>query len=486
MSNQKQFYWIAIVIVVLALSAKFYALFIAPPHWDDSYYLNIAINYQDNGLLTPRMWRLDADTNIIAGSGTGYGIYFPIIWYQVFGLNLLSGRIMMYLIALLILPIVYLTSRLWWGHIAGIVAVVFTALNPMFFYNYNLRMDAFGELAYSLVLLLHIYAIRSKRHYLHFFVGIAAILTVEIHILGVLYVFGLAFYYALDQARIILSTRRIHLKSSTIFYMAGAFIAGIVYLGVHILPNPEAYFTIASTCSNCTGRSLEKELLRVYELFYRAPVATSIFIIAVYGLARRISPRRAHYLILTLGTILTMILINPPAQFQYLAHFLPILAIGIGGFFYRYCKNVQSLSRLSIYVSAFIAILMLIPIGFQLSSNFSTPVHENSEISQEAVAYIHANIPHETVIVGPPFAYVNLIDYHNFMTIADGDEYGVYLRRESFDTFLEREAPQVIITEPYPNPQKHQAAIEALNRYVNSHDMIQVLPDLLVARELLE
>ena len=74
-----------VLIIILAILFRVWA---SQPTWiqsDENYYINIYQNYVDRGELTPYMWRLGGDTNIIAGSGTGYGIFVLIGWMRIFG-----------------------------------------------------------------------------------------------------------------------------------------------------------------------------------------------------------------------------------------------------------------------------------------------------------------------------------------------------------------------------------------------------------------
>jgi len=57
-------------IIILGVLFRIWA---SQPTWiqsDESYYINIFQNFVDRGELTPYMWRMGGDTNIIAGSGT--------------------------------------------------------------------------------------------------------------------------------------------------------------------------------------------------------------------------------------------------------------------------------------------------------------------------------------------------------------------------------------------------------------------------------
>ena len=85
-----------IFFVIIILSIVFRVWSSAPTwlHYEENYYLNIAQNYADRGELTPYMWQL-GDSNIIAGSGSGYGIIILIYWLNLVGESLIWGRMLM-------------------------------------------------------------------------------------------------------------------------------------------------------------------------------------------------------------------------------------------------------------------------------------------------------------------------------------------------------------------------------------------------------
>ncbi len=170
---------ILLLIVVLGIAAR---IWISRPtwmHWDENYYLDIAQNYALRGGLTPFMWRID-DLDIIAGSGSGYGIIALALWQQFVGNSLVGGRLLMIAAGLASAVVMYQTAQLWWdSQAAGIAALVVGLVTASSLYTLVLRMDAIGILAYTFVLLMHIQAVRSGRKWLHFAVGVTVIATTD-------------------------------------------------------------------------------------------------------------------------------------------------------------------------------------------------------------------------------------------------------------------------------------------------------------------
>ncbi|MEO1443168.1 MAG: hypothetical protein AAFV33_22390, partial [Chloroflexota bacterium] len=162
------------VLLVIALWLRGITVAIMPTDWDENYYLNIASNWIERGGLTPYMWRLDPDTNIIAGSGTGYGVIVLNVWFQATALTFTSGRVFMFAATLANVAVLAMVARAWWGtwQAAAVTAIIAASLTSSFQSVY-VRMDAPGVLAYSLVLWLHIVAVQREKWWLHALVGVA-------------------------------------------------------------------------------------------------------------------------------------------------------------------------------------------------------------------------------------------------------------------------------------------------------------------------
>lgn len=103
------------VIIILGIIFRVWASQPTWVHGDENYYINIFQNFVDRGELTPYMWRLGGETNIIAGAGTGYGIFVLIGWMKLFGESLFGIRMLMVLAGMVTAWLYYLTSRKWWG-----------------------------------------------------------------------------------------------------------------------------------------------------------------------------------------------------------------------------------------------------------------------------------------------------------------------------------------------------------------------------------
>ncbi|MDQ7025956.1 MAG: glycosyltransferase family 39 protein [Anaerolineae bacterium] len=475
LSTEQRLIRAAMLFLLLGLLLKALSMPLATVHWDSNYYLNIGSNFIERGELTPYMWRLGADTNIIAGSGTGYGVLILTYWFKVFGLSLYSGYALMYIVGVLSLVVLYFLARDWWqSRQAGIIAIVFTALSGAFIAQFYIRMDALGVLAYLLVLWLHLTAVRRQHNWLHFAVGVAIIVAVEVHIQTLLYIVAISFYYLLEYLRLLRRERRILLIRPSIFYFSGAFIAGVIYLFIHVFPDPEAYFIIARNCQNCTSAGIAKEIERYLIYIYGYSLDAFIFCLAIaIAWSRRSAPDK-HFFTLLIGYLLGQAIISPPAQIHYITHMIPLVGIGVGGIFHTTQESENGITQRQLTMG-------LVGVSFLLVFQFIS-VLGNSETDNQApdnVAYVQDYIASDTVVMGLPPLYHHLIEYDRFLSYRAGEQHGINLRDEDYMTFWEREQPQVFIGQAREDDNLWW-------EYMNIHDFQQVRADVWVAGDLLE
>ncbi|MEO1440091.1 MAG: glycosyltransferase family 39 protein, partial [Chloroflexota bacterium] len=349
--------WFAGSIILVAIIVRFIAVFVAPVHIDANFYLNIGSNFIERGQVTPHMWRLD-DLNIIAGSGTGYAIYLLTGWFQLTELTLLSGRLLMFFIGLLTLPVCYRYVRNFYGHDAGLAAVTFTAVSYMFFWQFNLRMDAFGVLAYSVALLVFSVVYQSTRAWQHAWVGVVAILTAEFHILGTVIVGMFLVYYVSAAIQHWREERRGSALLPLVFYCIGAGITGVIYLVLHVMPDPEAYFFIAREFGPDVTL-IEREAAR-YALFAGfMPVEFVLFLLAIIAAYLRKTEPDRIWLTLAAGYIISQTLIGPPFGLHYTTHIWVIVAPLVGALFANGIRRPMPVKSRRVVAGITLLVIML-------------------------------------------------------------------------------------------------------------------------------
>jgi len=473
-----------LLVLIIILSVAF-RIWVSQPSWvhsDENYYINIFQNYVDRGELTPYMWRLGSDTNIIAGSGTGYGIFLLIGWMLVFGESLFGVRMLMVLIGLVTTWVYYLIAKRWWGsQEAGFSAMVFGLVSTSSFFTLVGRMDALAILSYSLLLLLHIVAVRQDKKWPHFWVGVVAILTTEIHILGLLYVGALAFFYAIQYFQILSREKKLVLDAYPMYFFFGAGVLGVIYILVHILPDPQAYFVIPNTCPFCYPSRLKTEVYRViFMLMFRPQELILTLVVFYFGFRHR--KENQHFFLLLLGYFLAQIVLSPPPNVQYFHHLIPLVTIGVARLV-TYAIQRVSTGKQSFLKNAFLlAALVMLCLNPLLHFNsewrpfeFALFMPETAEID-----YIQEYIPKSTVVMSTVDNFYPLKEYRNFLQFGPNLDYGLSIRGEELAGFLSRENPQVIYLTP-----KYIDEEPTLQQFIDENDFVKVAADLWVATDLI-
>lgn len=450
---------IFVVVVVVAMSMlKLYNVFNGLLHWDTDYYLNIGTAFIDRNTLTPLMWRLDPHWNIISGSGSGFGVIFLALWLKLFGLSVINGQLLMYVVGLATLPVVYVLLKQWWNEQSALWGLLFFVLSNTFFEDFYIRMDAPNIFVCTCILLLHITAIKTQRKSLHFLVGIALGLALEVHILALLYVGALSVYYFAAHLHDLKQANKLWVLMPAIYYGVGLGLALTVYTVIHILPNPYIYFLISRSCDGCTPPGLAKEVSR-WELFVQRQYYLIWILLLGIGIAFiRRSKADVHFILLLAGGLATLTALNPPTSVEYTGMLLPLFAMGVGAL----VADANQLRRKRSYILLqvlyiFLCISTLVVRSSETAFTFqreygaapwlySPGIPEQDYIA--AIQYIRAYVPHDAVIMGHPTMYSDLVEYHRFLSYRDGDRYGVTIRGESFQSFWEREQPVIFLGDP--------------------------------------
>ena len=490
--------------ILLAIVSRVWVSFPTWMHYDENYYINIAQNYVTRGQLTPYMWRL-GEVNIISGSGSGYGILLLIEWLRLVDFSLFWGRMLMVMVGLLTAGVMYQVAKLWWySRVAGLAAFVFALVGTSPFYTLILKMDAIGILMYSLVLLLHLYAVRLNNRWLHLGTGILAVVTLEFHVLGMLYALALSAYYAWRYVVDVVEKRRIVLAHEAVYFASGVLLAGGIYALVHILPDPKEYFYVATHCLECDEGLLLTEFKRMIRMFVLRPTDVLIFFFVFASAVVRHKQEDNHYLAIVLGWLVAQAIVGPPPYAHYISHFWPLVALGAAGFVawgFRYRPNhwrlpicaalatVLVFANLGMHLAGSHPFLLsyelkpCTPTGTAATEGETAPVCERilgqSTGNKDAVAYIQAAVPRKTVIMAGVPLFYPLRDYESFLAYRDGSIYGADLRGESMLEFWHRIEPQVVLLD-----EDIVLRDSELTQYLRERQFVHVLPGLWVSEDL--
>jgi hypothetical protein len=473
-----------IIFIAVALMLKLVNVFNAPAHWDTGLYLNIAVGYFERGVLTPLMWRFNPEWNIVTGSGSGYAIFLLLGWTKLFGISVLSGHLMMYVVGVLNLPVIYvLAKRFYKNEQAGWWAVGFFALSGTFARDFYARMDALNILTCSLILLLHLEAMRRDKWWLHAAVGVALVAALEVHILAALYAGAIGLYYAINYLQVLLREKRLVVWMPAIAFGVGLGLAAAAYFLHHIAPNPTLYFMIARNCEIChTPLTAIKEMERWYRWFGMQPVL-SIFMVGLAiltALLRRL-PTDRDFLVMLAGAYIALLVLNPPVMEWYTGHLLPLFALGVGGLYAHGLNRQRALLPQMRGAGLVVSVMALVVLVNGTSFTYARDHYQYPLIAVEfysdAIHYIREHVPTDTVVMAYETYYLDLIEYRRFMSYKNMDIYAIDIRQETYLDYWQRERPQVFIGDA-------QADAELWQYMGNGSDFVEVKPYLWIERSL--
>ncbi len=405
LSNKRVFPIVICSLILLGLTFRLWASHLDWMHYDENYYINITQNFLARGELTPCLWRL-GDLHIISGGGSGYGILGLIYWLRAVDYSLFWGRVLMVVINLLTAGVMcFVASRWWSSRAAGLAIFCYGIVATSSFNTMIVKMDAFGILLYSFVLLLYVYIYGKDRFWLHFLAGVVGVVTLEFHILGVLYIIAIGLCYLYDLVLERVRNHRITINQKILGFGTGI-LAGLVYLVIHVLPNPKAYFVISQNCFECNENITITEFKRwIRMLVFRPHKLLIILGVILFAIKRKLEVDR-RYLVLISGWLAAQAIIRPPPYDHYFNHFWPIVAIGVGGAVaYGYNFRPKQRWLAANLIAGFV--LLFTNMGMYLSGNYLSMLGYPLAVTPQ-IQYIQNNITKNEVIMGniPTFYYL--------------------------------------------------------------------------------
>jgi hypothetical protein len=289
-----------------------------------------------------------------------------------------------------------------------------------------------------------------------------------------MYALVLGFWHVIEYAKLLMERRRLVLDASLVYYVSAGVIATLIYIVIHILPDPAAYFSIPS---QFFAPSLENETYRYARFLMLRPIELALLGIAIISAVYRRHPEDRHFLIL-IGSWIVLMPIIPP-WVHYTNHMWPMLVIGLGGFFARGAKPSARLGTGRLYLGALLAVgILLFNVG--LHRAMLQPSELREQLSDHPVlAYIRETVPEDTVVMAHSTHFYYLSNYMNFMSYRDADEHAVMQRGESQLDYWRREQPLVVVGD-------YRSDDPELVQYMVEMDFAEVFPDVWVAGSLRE
>jgi len=293
-----------------------------------------------------------------------------------------------------------------------------------------------------------------------------------------MYVGAVAVFDGIRDIQLLIRERRLVWNVYPIYYFLGAGLFGLLYVIVHILPDPAAYFLIPSSCDICLGGILQTVPALLSKIVTQRPVEFLLLVTVLYAAVknRNTNPHQ-HFLILLTGYFITHLAVNPPAWIQYYYPIVPLLSIGLGGYVSKFISaSKQDKRQTRIHLLLGISLLMLLlNLAYfhtgRIPFENAYPIPDTTEIQ-----YIQDHIPDSTVVMSSVSYFYPLKAYRNFLDYRKQIWYGLTLRDESLEAFLARMDPQVI----YIQQSTYDRDL-VLQQFVEAREFVHVTPNLWVA-----
>lgn len=316
----------ALLIVVLAVSL--WSAHAVPPehsYGDEPAWTNMAVTLATTG---QAYIKFSGQEQFPITPGVGWWIAPYALWIKAFGVSLAAGRVFIWLAYVAAVACTgWAGARLYDRH-TGLAAALLTAVSPLML-SYRIIRPEIGLAAVGALVVLAWLA-SQKRALWAFVAGWLAIFSLEIHAAGLAYIVALLIMFGLDGlAR--LRKRRNPFTRQVFAVVAGMGVGTLIYLGLHVLiqPEPEAY--LAFLRSTRSFLSMDRWLEWVSEagrLFWgRSPLELVLTAAAVVALIARRTPGDRVVLRFFAATLVSYFVLVPESH-RYLVVFMPFIAWG--------------------------------------------------------------------------------------------------------------------------------------------------------------
>jgi 4-amino-4-deoxy-L-arabinose transferase-like glycosyltransferase len=236
--------WITVglvVITIVVVIASLLSLTTYPPVFiDEPWYSDAAWNLANKGVNFESMSAGALD------QWPAYWVRWPLIGnlplaaaFAIGGLGLFQARLVSWLLGVLLLGLVFALGRRLYSTLTAALTTTLLAVSPVFLQaSHYARVDIFLACFVTAALYLFVVGVQDNKRWVSFAAGLIIGLSVDIHMNGALFALSLTMLFVVAYGKQMFRTRNIW------YFAAGAVVAVIYYLVVHVAPNPASYFEI--------------------------------------------------------------------------------------------------------------------------------------------------------------------------------------------------------------------------------------------------
>jgi 4-amino-4-deoxy-L-arabinose transferase-like glycosyltransferase len=213
--------------------------------WDETYYASTTSTAAHGLGFYPYVLGYPAIPNM---GGVGYVVSLYVLAYRLLGPHLLALRLVSLLASLVaVAGLSVLTGRLY-GSAAGLAALAITPSLLVFHLSNTIRLDVFAIafVAWALVLYAHAAGKQDSIGW-HILVGLTFALGLEVHLHTAAAAFAVGFAYLVHTIALRRDATRSRLVTKPLVgFVAGYAVGALLFVAVHVLPNPQGFFRTAA------------------------------------------------------------------------------------------------------------------------------------------------------------------------------------------------------------------------------------------------
>jgi hypothetical protein len=412
--------------------------------WDETYYANIAVMGAHGFGLYPATQNM-LPTHLMGG--VGYLVYLYVWAVKMFGATIYSLRFVALAAMIIALIPIYLTLRMWYDPLTGLVAVALAPSLYLYQLSDTARMDAITMAVAAWLLFVVAIAFKKQRWRWHLLAGLVAGLALQAHIdtLAVTIACGLLYLVNCCPIASRPKTGLTFLNALAPFVLGFGITLG-VYVVFNILPDPQSFFQAMSFARPAILKHgtvdapgllqsilsptvvMNKELQRYHELFQAVPLFESLlFGLGIIALFTRRALGDKLTLVLLVGAMAGGALIFYHPLPKYMIHLFPIVILPVAPLFTRgftgrgevTSANMPAYSVIALMVA--MVLLLHEPGAYVMTWPTLFP---RSTDAPEIVARVKRTVSPECYIAGDRALYVPyFLNYPRFRSTVRTEEY---------------------------------------------------------------
>jgi hypothetical protein len=350
-------------------------------------------------------------------------------------------------------------------------------------------MDAPSILTTTILLLIFLTVRERKNLWLWALLGFLSVLAIEIHLLTIYSGCFFTLITIMDYIQEVRAKGRLILpRTPMVAFGAAGLIGAALYVLIHIAPNPTIYLLIPAQIARDPTPRVWKELYRwvLYTNEQTIPLMALIGVGLFSAIVRRTQPDRL-LLLLAAISLVAFTALGPPYQTIYTGQLLPIFTLLVAGLLSQGLnirrRSLNTLAVTALIILTFALVVRASNTAFAYARQYAglpyiDGAHGMTEADYiRAIDYIHAHIDPTTVIMGPALYYVDVFNYHNYLSYFDGEVHGIKLRGETKLDFWLREQPRAFIGAAQSDP-------ELMTYFERRGGFVEVVPFLWIDKAL--